>query len=183
MTLPTAEEVTNLYLYGSSSKPANLLDPSLLQPRTQPAAVPVDLNEYMTTGAGRFVDAADFKFLNDLFNSSSLPAGTYTKDDIFKKFGYRDPVTGKNLKDASVAFNQIYYDSSSADRSTGRPTQVVGSFFVFCRIAAQIRGGVVPRREVSIARFFGHEHVDVRILIAQPSCSAISKLGTFPTCE
>jgi hypothetical protein len=30
MTLPTAEEVTNLYLYGSRSRPANLLDPSLL---------------------------------------------------------------------------------------------------------------------------------------------------------
>jgi hypothetical protein len=45
----------------------------------------VDISEYMTVGAGRFVDAADFQFLNDFFNSGSLPPGTYTKDDIFKK--------------------------------------------------------------------------------------------------
>src|ERR1700730_1205663 len=95
---------------------------------------------------------------------------------------------GSSSKNAQYGNEQESPHSSKrrgnrADRSTGGATPVVGRFSVFCsifcRIAAQIRFGVVPGGEVSVARLLGHEHVDVRVLIAQPSCRSISTLGTF----
>src|SRR5882757_5248700 len=99
---------------------------------------------------------------------------------------------GSGSKNAQYGNEQESADSDKrrgnrADRSTGRPTQVVGKFSVscsiLCRIAAQIGFGVVPGGEVSVARLLGHEHVDVGVLIAQPSCRSISTLGTFLICE
>lgn len=95
MALPTAEEITNLYLYGVSKRPQNLLDPSLSQPRAG-VVLSVDVNDYMSNGAGRYADVADFDFIADFFGwGNNMPPGIYTKDDVFKAFGYRDPVTGE----------------------------------------------------------------------------------------
>lgn len=115
MALPTAEEITNLYLYGVSKRPQNLLDPSLSQPRAG-VVLSVDVNDYMSNGAGRYADVADFDFIADFFGwGNNMPPGIYTKDDVFKAFGYRDPVTGKDLKSGAYRENQIYLDSSSSD--------------------------------------------------------------------
>src|SRR4030081_1888383 len=99
---------------------------------------------------------------------------------------------GSSSKNAQYGNEQESAHSSKrrgnrADRPTGGPTQFVGRLTVFrsifCSIAAQIRFGVVPRGEVSVARLLGHEYVDIRVLIAQPSCRSISTLGTFLICE
>src|ERR1700737_1823704 len=103
--------------------------------------------------------------------------------------GYDNGSSGKNAQygNERESAHSSKRRSNRADRSTGGPTQVVGGFSVFCsifcRIAAQICFGVVPWGEVSVARLLGHEHVDVRVLIAQPSCRSISTLGTFLICE
>lgn len=69
MPLPTAEIITNLYLYGSQNKPSNLLDPAIAN-RTGTSTITVDLQDYMTNGAGRFVNAKNFSFMNEFFDSS-----------------------------------------------------------------------------------------------------------------
>src|SRR5690606_32383421 len=105
MALPTAEEITNLYLYGTRTKPANLLDPSLFRNRPD-AAIDVNINEYMTQGAGRFIVASDFDWLGDFF-SEDLPPGTYTKNQVLALLGH----TGAQ----NYYINQLFYDTGSAD--------------------------------------------------------------------
>lgn len=53
MALPTAEEVTNWYLYGQSTIPSDLLDDPRIRPTGKTSSVPIDINEYMS-GPGRF---------------------------------------------------------------------------------------------------------------------------------
>ena len=52
-------EMTSMYLYGQLEKPSNLLDENLVRPQdlTVDYPVKININEYMTEGAGRFVNA------------------------------------------------------------------------------------------------------------------------------
>ena len=52
MSLPTIEEITNLYLFGQKTKPTDLLNDELI--RTNPTPSQVYTYEYMTSGPGRF---------------------------------------------------------------------------------------------------------------------------------
>lgn len=90
-TLPTMAQITSMYLFGQLEKPNNLLDENLIRPKDLVVDYPVkiNINEYMTDGAGRFVSAKDFKFLDEFFNKSStasenLEAGRYTKSEILQ---------------------------------------------------------------------------------------------------
>jgi hypothetical protein len=51
MTMPTAEEVVCLYLYGQMTPPADLKTEALIRPAGVGAPVDVDMNEFMTTGS------------------------------------------------------------------------------------------------------------------------------------
>ena len=65
MSLLTAEEVTNLYLYGSKTKPTNLADNDLIRPiNVEATKTSVDINDYMQNGPGRFASPAFFELLN-----------------------------------------------------------------------------------------------------------------------
>jgi hypothetical protein len=76
MTMPTATDITRLYLFGSTDIP-DLVDDELIRPSaTQDnvvSAPPVDINDYMTNGPGRFVNAASFEVVNRFFHSLKLP--------------------------------------------------------------------------------------------------------------
>jgi hypothetical protein len=57
MSKLTAEEITNLYLYGTKTIPSDLTSESLIRPlNVKPTTTTVDMNEYMAT-AGRFASA------------------------------------------------------------------------------------------------------------------------------
>ncbi|WP_405118283.1 hypothetical protein [Pseudomonas leptonychotis] len=116
MALPTAENVTSMYLYGSLNTPGDLLDPSLLNHRasTSPNAIDVSAVDYMATGAGRFVNSANFKVVSQFFEDFGLPPGVYTKSQIFLHFGYIDSA-GKGLLPAGYTINQIYLGTDDAD--------------------------------------------------------------------
>ncbi|NOT84550.1 MAG: hypothetical protein HOP02_07160 [Methylococcaceae bacterium] len=93
MSLLTAAEVTNLYLYGTKTLPANLENESLIRP-SDPKNISVDMNEYMTTGPGRFASPAKFDLIQQFFTSQAvhLQANTpekpyYTKTELFAAFG------------------------------------------------------------------------------------------------
>ncbi len=80
----TAKDVTNLYLYGSTSTPANLVDNNLIRPDTVTSSV--DVQDFMATGAGRFAIGSQFniikKFFDPGFFTPLLPAGIYTKQQL-----------------------------------------------------------------------------------------------------
>ena len=63
MSIKTAEEITNLYLYGTTTAPVNLADESLIRPRnTASLEISVDGNVFMQTEPGRIavVSSNDF---------------------------------------------------------------------------------------------------------------------------
>ncbi|MHA6833211.1 calcium-binding protein [Ralstonia pseudosolanacearum] len=118
MALPTAELVTNNYLYGTDKRPADLLDPAILNQKNGSAdnSISVGAIEYMRDGAGRFVNSANFDWVEKFFNPvNSLAPGVYSKEQIFDLFGYVDPQTGNRASYAGYIVNQIYLGTKDPD--------------------------------------------------------------------
>ncbi|BCM25593.1 hypothetical protein [Methyloradius palustris] len=93
MSLPTIVEMTNLYLYGSTTKPQDILSDSLIRASGVTKPFTVDINEYMA-GPGRFATIDKFEIVQNFFNPNSnpllgqvLPAGVYTKADLAAFYG------------------------------------------------------------------------------------------------
>lgn len=106
MSLLTAAEVTNLYLYGTKTLPPNLENENIIRPSGIKQSVPVDINEYMN-GPGRFASPAYFDVIKLFFSptSSGLAAGTYTKQYLFSLFGLNT-----DINDRIVSIQQSLYD-------------------------------------------------------------------------
>ena len=91
MQTEKAKKVTNWYLYGTDSTPANLIDESLIRAKNAKVTIDIDKNEFMTTGAGRFVIGPQFSIIEKFFTESLLIfPGTYSKLDIATFFGEQD---------------------------------------------------------------------------------------------
>ena len=88
MALPDAAEITSLYLYGTPTPPADLTDPGLLRPDNATASATFDMDEYMTTGPGRFAIGPMFSIVTQFFSAigTSIPPGSYTKADVGASF-------------------------------------------------------------------------------------------------
>ncbi|WP_148261958.1 hypothetical protein [Methylomonas methanica] len=72
MNILTAEEITNLYLYGTSTTPGNIADESLIRPNnTPPLEISVDGNLFMQTGPGGFALPVLWDVVNEFFNLNS----------------------------------------------------------------------------------------------------------------
>jgi hypothetical protein len=67
MALPTIEQMTNLYLYGSTVKPQNLESDNLIRGTNEVTNFSVDMAEYLDV-LGRYVLPANFNQV-DLFLS------------------------------------------------------------------------------------------------------------------
>ena len=66
MTMPTAQEILCLYLYGQKTPPANIKTDILIRPEgVGQVSLNVDMNEYMTTGGGRFVKVESFRYVRN----------------------------------------------------------------------------------------------------------------------
>lgn len=105
MALPTAEEVTNWYLFGQSTIPVDLLDTSIISTRER-SILPINVNEYMS-GPGRFATPGQIAYVNwfmsplaqnefgELLHPASfaLAPGTYTKEELWNEFGITAPVS------------------------------------------------------------------------------------------
>lgn len=114
MSLLTAEEVTNLYLYGTKTVPANLASDSLIRPAGLTTTARVDVNEYMNAamGPGRFASPAFFEVIKQFFSptSSGLAAGTYLKWDLFVAFGLDGDIANR-----TVSIQQSQYNDNCDD--------------------------------------------------------------------
>lgn len=91
MALPTAEQVTNKYLYGTEIRPTDLLDQKIIDHRdnTVENEILVDVTEYMVQGPGRFVSSANFEFIEEFFDLDLAPK-IYSKVEILTLLGYID---------------------------------------------------------------------------------------------
>ncbi|WP_162917687.1 hypothetical protein [Dongia deserti] len=49
----TAEKITNLYLWGTETRPTDLLSSNVIRPGDATKEYTVDINDYMTNGPGR----------------------------------------------------------------------------------------------------------------------------------
>jgi hypothetical protein len=88
MTQLNKNDITNLYLYGQLSTPANLVDANLIRPKDAVSDVPVDVNDFMKTGAGRFAVGSQFELVQRFFALPlHVPPGTYTKLQVKDFFG------------------------------------------------------------------------------------------------
>lgn len=125
MALPTAEEITTRYLYGQNTIPSDLANPSVINPSLR-ESVYVNTQEYMLSGAGRFVSAASFTLMKEFFEGicmgydDNLASGTYTKQQILEAYGYFDYQSGTAVRSAIVSFNNVFYgvdDTDYADRT------------------------------------------------------------------
>lgn len=90
--MPTAEEAICLYLYGQKTPPADLKSEQLIrEPGNGSVPLEVDINEYMTTGGGRFVKVENFNYVRNFLAGSdytaSLKPGVYTRDQLLEAYG------------------------------------------------------------------------------------------------
>lgn len=109
MSLPSAFEVMNYYLYGQTSIPTDLKDPALIRsPGATVAPLDVNVAEYMSSGPGRFASPALFDVVQQFFLASSgVPAGRYTKEQ------FAEDILG--LTSYGIAQNQYNYSDGTDD--------------------------------------------------------------------
>ncbi|WP_166871279.1 putative Ig domain-containing protein [Massilia mucilaginosa] len=112
MTLPTAVEITNFYLYGKTAVPADLTDAALVRSSGIVESFDIAVVEYMA-GPGRFVVPADFEAVNRFLSptlhdtsSHALVPGVYDKKEIFATMG---------IESAIVKVNQSWHDDHNGD--------------------------------------------------------------------
>ncbi len=104
----SAAEVTNLYLYGQSTTPANLADVSVLSHQA-PSPLSFDVDQYMTLGAGRFGKPSQFAMINWFMENSVLgEIGVETRYTLAELVS----LTGASLR---VRVTQAFYDDGSDD--------------------------------------------------------------------
>ncbi|MCU7935153.1 MAG: hypothetical protein KZQ99_09760 [Candidatus Thiodiazotropha sp. (ex Dulcina madagascariensis)] len=86
MSLLTAEEITNLYLYGTTTTPCDLASDNYIRPvQNAETLTSVNVNEYMDTGPGRFASPALFEIIQLFFTSTAaanLAPGTYSEEEL-----------------------------------------------------------------------------------------------------
>ena len=88
-TIPTAEEIVSLYLYGQLTPPANLKTEQLIRPPGLGITKNVDVNEYMTTGGGRFVKVENFLCVrNFLAADDSNMASLHCSQALIRAINY-----------------------------------------------------------------------------------------------
>lgn len=113
-SIPTMQEIINLYLYGEKNIPENLLNPEIVnRPLDATTTINVDMNEFMRYSAGRYVHPANFlavrKFLLGEYDSK-LSAGTYNTEQFFDAIG-----VPKNPESRSLEVSNYTLDTSSSD--------------------------------------------------------------------
>ncbi|MDP3251152.1 MAG: hypothetical protein Q8M77_04505 [Hydrogenophaga sp.] len=108
--MPTAQQVTNLYLYGGLEALGDKVDAGLIRGNTS-TPLNVDVNAYMS-GPGRFASPSKFELVEKFMSpwlhpeSLNLAPGTYTKEQLFSALG---------ISVGYVTIDQSMYDDSKDD--------------------------------------------------------------------
>ena len=68
MSMPSIEQVVSRYLFNRDVPPADLTDESIIRLKGKTGdSIVVDMNEFMTSGGGRFAGVERFNFVRNLF--------------------------------------------------------------------------------------------------------------------
>jgi hypothetical protein len=100
-SMSLVQKVTNLYLYGQETTPSDLSDDRLIRPDPLPEdnnpTLPINVQDYMQNGGGRFAIGSQFEIIRKFFDPGLLtpdvPPRTqpYTKQEIaLDIFGVED---------------------------------------------------------------------------------------------
>ena len=118
-SIPTMFEILSWYLYGQQTKPEDYLDEKYIgRPVNNDtdkigSVVYVNATEFMTTGAGRYVDVGNFKAVRKfLAGEYNLAPKTYTTEQFFDAIGYPDYKTNKG---AHLGVSNYGLDTGSED--------------------------------------------------------------------
>ena len=112
MSLPTADEVMNRYLYDASSTPSDLRDDSLIRESlAEGQAIQIAMSEYMVTGAGRFANAVMSSLTVNFFESTQ---STLDGDGTRHEYSVQD-MAALVGGEQSFSFQQYFFHDSNAD--------------------------------------------------------------------
>jgi hypothetical protein len=136
MTLPTARDIMNWFLYGKATQPSNLIDDALIRPASATVAIQVDRSEFMA-GPGRFALGSQFPLVQDFFADTTLPPGTYTKQQLGARHG---------LSFYGLAFQEGDFDDGSGDY--GERTFIWGSVAFQISDSAKFVVGANGKKEI-----------------------------------
>ncbi|NOU20499.1 MAG: hypothetical protein HOO93_01690 [Methyloglobulus sp.] len=81
------KEITNLYLYGTSTTPSDLTDEAIIRSTSQTTPIDVYTGSFMTTDPGRFALGAQSALIQTFFSSGTdlswmQPGINYTKNQF-----------------------------------------------------------------------------------------------------
>lgn len=118
MAVVSAEEITNLYLYGKKTVPTDLTSDALIRSASATTALDVNINDYMS-GPGRFATVEKFDLIKEFFNpqqyeaSSSVAPGRYTKKEMMEALGFT--INGSPNRFAGIELSQALLDDGKDD--------------------------------------------------------------------
>ena len=116
----SAEKVTNLYLWGTETRPENedLLSSGIIRPTDDPRVpTSVNVDDYMSVGPGRYATAHDFGIVHSFFASDASALRTYAnvasdEDATFTEEEFRNYIGGA---DALISQSESLLDHAEAD--------------------------------------------------------------------
>jgi len=113
----TTEQIVTQYLFGTTTKPANLEDADLIRP-DEITTLDIDAAEYMETGPGRFAKLSMVPLVQTFFNTGLLaPTGQrqeFTFDQLRAITGTGTDIFGNNGSDR-FRLQQVNYDDGQDD--------------------------------------------------------------------
>jgi hypothetical protein len=98
------EAITNMYLYGITTTPANKATDALIRPADRVTSLSFAQSDVMAT-AGRFAVGAQFGMVRNFFNDPTLIAGTYTKAQIIDRYHINKAFFAMQQKDYADSIN------------------------------------------------------------------------------
>jgi hypothetical protein len=120
MTLPTASEVSNMYLYGQIDTPNNLVDSNLIrsqQPGGLQPEMHINVTEYMKDGGGRFALGSQFQLVQNLFNLdlNDLPPPKFDNQGNLIGYAKAEFAAHFSLDRYWIDYKQFEYEDSIDD--------------------------------------------------------------------
>jgi Ca2+-binding RTX toxin-like protein len=106
------KEITNLYLYGSITKPADITSTAPIRPATMRIPVDMDAVSFMATGAGRFANASTIPVVRAFMNG-----GVFTANGQRQMFGLASAVAIMGTESAKTAIAQSSYQDGTDDHA------------------------------------------------------------------